>query len=141
VERIEVHGADEFGIKLDILYHTLDQAGEAAGHKSAEDIAKTARYLMPVGPIEGGHVRDTARAEGMEAIIGGAFFPYTGWLEFGGRVGKVDLVTGRYGIYRERKMPYGRYLYPSYVMHRRDVDFHLERETEQVIRRAGLDPS
>ena len=137
MERIEVHGANELEFKLKVLDETLDNAGEKAGHRSATIIAKSARHKMPVGPIEGGHVRDTARAEGMEAILGGTFFPYTGWLEFGGRVGR-----GRHegaGIWREKKLPHGRYLYPSYIQHRRDVDYFLDRETVEVIHKAGFE--
>ncbi len=136
---LEVFGADELAIKLTILDQTLDQAGEKGGHRAAEAIARSARLKMPVGPIDRGHVRDTARAEGMEAILGGTFFPYTGWLEFGGRVGR-----GRHegaGIYREKKLPQGRYLYPSYVQHMRDVDRFLDQETTEVIHRAGFEES
>lgn len=136
---IQLFGADEAVVKLTILDQTIDQAGEKGGHRAAETIARSARLMMPVGPIDRGHVRDTAHAEGMEAIIGGAFFPYTGWLEFGGRVGKIDPITGRFGIYRDRKMPEGRYLYPSYLRHVHDVDEYLDRETTKVIEHAGLE--
>lgn len=137
--RFQVFGLKELALKLEILDQTVDQAGEEAGHKSAEKIARTARAMMPVGPGEGGHVRDTARAEGMEAIIGGTFFPYTGWLEFGGRVGKIDPATGRFGIWRE-KVHEGRYLYPSYLMHSKDVDAIQSSEFTEVIRNAGFEP-
>ncbi len=136
---LEVVGADEAVLKLTILDATLDNAGEEGGHRSAEVIARSARLKMPVGPIEGGHVRDTARAEGMAAVLGGTFYPYTGWLEFGGRVGRGNKVGA--GIYREKKLPHGRYLYPSYVQHMRDVDYFLARETTEVIENAGFEDS
>lgn len=132
-------GLKELAIKLEILDQTVDRAGEEAGHKAAVKIAATARHMMPVGPAEGGHVRDTARAEGMEAIIGGTFFPYTGWLEFGGRVGKIDPSTGRFGIWRAKSRE-GRYLYPAYLLHSGDVDDIQSREFTEVIRDAGFDP-
>lgn len=133
-----VFGLREYAAKLEILEHTIVQAGEDAGHRAAVMIAATARHMMPVGPVAGGHVRDTARAEGMEAIIGGAFFPYTGWLEFGGRVGKIDPATGRLGIWRA-KVPEGRYLWPSYLFHSRDIDDILDQETTEAIHQAGLE--
>lgn len=136
---IQYFGLKELAIKLEILENTVHEAGEETGHEAAEKIARTARHMMPVGPAQGGHVRDTARAEGMEAIIGGVFFPYTGWLEFGGRVGKVDPSTGRFGIWRKRE-PEGRYLWPSYLMHSREVDDIQSREFTEVIRNAGFEP-
>lgn len=136
---IRYFGLKELAIKLEILDQTVDQAGEETGHRAAEKIARTAASMMPVGPAAGGHVRDTARAEGMEAIIGGTFFPYTGWLEFGGRVGKIDPATGRFGIWREKEHE-GRYLYPAYVMHSRDVDDIQSQEFTEVIRNAGFEP-
>lgn len=137
--RIQYFGLKELALKLTILDHTVDRAGEETGHKAAVKIARTAGHMMPVGPGEGGHVRNTARAEGMEAIIGGTFFPYTGWLEFGGRVGKVDPATGRFGIWR-KKEPQGRYLYPAYVRHSKEIDGIQSSEFTEVIRDAGFDP-
>jgi len=133
-----VFGLKEYAAKLEILERTIQEAGEDAGHRAAVKIAATARHMMPIGPVEGGHVRDSARAEGMTAIIGGAFFPYTGWLEFGGRVGKVDPATGRFGIWRSKESM-GRYLWPSYLFHQRDVDEILDQETTEAIHQAGFE--
>ena len=136
-DRAELHGMREFQLALERFEETLETMGEEAGHESAKKIAHTARKMMPVGPAEGGHVRDTARADGMAAVLGGTFFPCTGWLEFGGRVGRGNKVGA--GIWRPKALPHGRYLWPSYMIHYNEVSKIQDDEMVETARQAGLE--
>jgi hypothetical protein len=148
-DSVEIRGEKEFLVALGRFEATLENMGEEAGYRASKIIADSAARKMPVGPAEGGHVRSTARAErsggvggdarGPSAVIGGTRFPYVGWLEFGGRVGKVDPPSGRFGIWRQYMGPTGRYLYPSYIQHTKRVDQIQDHEMVETARRAGLE--
>ena len=145
----ELQGEKEFLIALGRFEDNLEDMGDEAGYRSAKIIVDSAARKMPLGPAEGGHVRQSGRAlktgspvgspRGPAAVFGGTFFPYVGWLEFGGRVGKVDPPSGRFGIWRHYMGPTGRYLYPSYLQHFKQVDEIANHELVETGRRSGLD--
>lgn len=147
--RWEMHGEKEFLIALARFDATLENAGEEAGYRASKIIADSTAAKVPIGPAEGGHLRTTVHAErsdggpgdvrGPAVVMGGARFPYVGWLEFGGRVGKIDPASGRLGIWRPYVGPTGRYLWPSYLQNAARVGQIQDDELVETGRAAGLE--
>lgn len=101
--------------QLRVLDGEIPEMERASEEDSADVVARTARWKIPLGPAEGGHLKFTVRAVGPEVRMGGPFYPYTGWLEYGGRVGKDHKVYRTY-------VPSGRYLNPSYLERYERID-------------------
>lgn len=118
--------------QLTILYATTPWMGYAAEAASAKVVARTAARKVPLGPAEGGHLKFTVRAVGPEVRMGGPLFPYTGWLEYGGRVGKDHKVHRTY-------IPWGRYLNPSYIEHYAGIDRIMDEKVRDACHVAGFE--
>ena len=108
---VEVSGIPELLGHLAALQRTEHDALDTVIGDAADATADRARTRMPLGPAAGGHLRGSVevdRAEGLAATVhhGGARYPYAGWLEFGGHVGR------RHAVHRPW-IPRGRYLYPA----------------------------
>lgn len=108
---VEVSGIPEVLGYLAALDRAEHEALDRVIDDAADATADRARARMPLGPAAGGHLRGSVevdRAEGLQATVhhGGARFPYAGWLEFGGHVGRRHAVARPW-------IPRGRYLYPA----------------------------
>lgn len=119
-------------LQLQILYAETPDMERASEHGAADVVSRTARMKIPLGPAEGGHLKYSVRAVGPEVRMGGPMFPYTGWLEYGGRVGK-DHKVHRYYI------PWGRYLNPSYLEHYERIDRIMDRHEVNACHVAGFE--
>jgi hypothetical protein len=118
--------------QLAVLFAETPEIGRASEHDSATLVARTAARKIPLGPPEGGHLRFTVRAVGPEVRMGGPMFPYTGWLEYGGRVGKDHRVHRTY-------IPWGRYLNPSYLEHYERIDMIMDHHVADACHAAGFE--
>lgn len=119
-------------LQLSILYAETPTIERRAESDAADVVARTAARKIPLGPSEGGHLRYTVRAVGPEVRMGGPMFPYTGWLEYGGRVGKDHKVYRPY-------IPSGRYLNPSYLEHYARIDMIMDDKVEDACHVAGFE--
>lgn len=118
--------------QLRILDAEVPEIERGSEEDSADVVARTARMRVPLGPTEGGHLRFSVRAVGPEVRMGGPMFPYTGWLEYGGRVGKDHKVHRTY-------VPWGRYLNPSYLEHYRRIDAIMDNHVADACHVAGFE--
>ena len=98
-------------------------------------VSDDAKPHVPYGPAANGHARSSVRpfvdGRGTGVRGGSARYPYYGWLEFGGRVGRDRSV-------RRNRIKGGRYLYPSLGRNRRRIRRELVATLVRSARRAGL---
>lgn len=118
--------------QLAVLYAMTPEIERASTEDSADAVARTAERKVPLGPEEGGHLKFSVRAVGPEVRMGGPMFPYTGWLEYGGRVGKDHKVHRTY-------VPWGRYLNPSYLEHYEHIDMIMDHHVADACHTAGFE--
>jgi hypothetical protein len=114
------------------LYAVLGVKAEEAAWRAAEIVAPSVARKIPWGPAEGGHLKLTVKAIGPEVRMGGTRFEYTGWLEYGGRVGKDHKVHRTY-------IPFGRYLNPSYLEHYIQIDHAMSQKLTEACHDAGFE--
>ena len=135
---VEVDGIPHVLACLAALDHTVDTRADEVIKDTAETVASRTRALMPVGPVPHGHARssvEVVRTEGLAATVseGSARFPYVGWLEFGGHVGRRHAVTRQW-------IPRGRYLFPSLSTVRPGLTPQMHEAMRRAAREAGWDP-
>lgn len=109
---IVITGLREFKAGLRRMDSALPRRVRQAANRAAQIVVDAARPRVPTGPARRGHARDSIRVASTASAVrvrgGGARFPYYGWLEFGGRVGRNRSV-------RRERVSSGRYIRPAYV--------------------------
>lgn len=136
--RVEVDGIEAMRVALVLLAHEADAQLDEVGNDTAEAVANRTRLLMPFGSAAGGHAKSSIEVErfpGLRAEVkeGSARFPYVGWLDFGGFVGRHRSV---HRPWLER----GRYLFPSWATVRPDVEPSMHEHLREACRRSGWNP-
>jgi hypothetical protein len=134
---IEVDGIPYVLACLTALDERADaQLDEEAGD-AGEQVAQRVRLAMPLGPPEGGHAKSSVRVERghLAATVeeGGPRFPYVGWLDFGGNVGR------RHANHRQW-IRGGRYLFRALSTIRPGLEPSLHDAARDAAREAGWDP-
>jgi hypothetical protein len=137
--RVDIEGLPDLRARLALLAHEADAQLDEVGNDTAESVARRTRVLMPYGPQPGGHAQSSVGVErfpGMRATVseGGPRFPYVGWLDFGGRVGR------RHANHRQW-IKGGRYLFPSWRAVRSGVEPSMHLHLREAARRSGWNPS
>ena len=135
---VEIDGIPHTLACLAALDRTVDEQADEVIKDSAETVARRTRAALPFGPIAHGHARssvEVVRTEGLAATVseGSARFPYVGWLEFGGNVGR------RHAVHRQW-IPRGRYLFPALSTVRPGLAPHMHDAMRDAAREAGWDP-
>lgn len=103
-----------------------------AESESANLVAKAARGRVPIGPAAGGHAISSVKADGSQVTGGGPRFPYFGWLDFGGNVGKNNSVHRPF-------MKTGRIIWFSYSVNRGQVENQMTDAVVSAARFSGLE--
>lgn len=123
---------------VEAIGHTAPAALDNVIDESAQEVAQRTRVRMPMGPVQHGHLRNDVGVERgeLQAKVshGGPRFPYAGWLEFGGNVGR------RHAVHRQW-IPGGRYLYPALRTVRPGLEPRMHEAMREAAREAGWDPS
>jgi hypothetical protein len=134
---IEVSGVPEVLAALAALDVAADRQLDEVIDDAAETVASRTRIRMPMGPQPGGHLRSSVRIDrgDLRARVehGGPRWPYAGWLEFGGRVGR------RHAVKREW-VPRGRYLYPALSTVRPGLGPAMHEGLRAACRESGWNP-
>lgn len=136
--RVDIDGLDNLRVRLALLEHEADAQLDEVGNDTAESVARRTRLVFPYGPQPGGHARSSIGVErlpGMRATVteGGPRFPYVGWLDFGGSVGR------RHANHRQW-IKRGRYLFPSWASARPEVEPSMHERLREACRRSGWNP-
>lgn len=133
---IKIKGLAEFQRNLKKLDKDLPKALRLAGNEAAELIVSKARPLVPTGPGRGGHAKQSIKAKSTRTAArvsgGGKRYPYYGWLDFGGRVGRDRSV-------RRPFLKDGRYIWKAFANNRGKVEETLEDALLEVARSAGVE--
>jgi hypothetical protein len=134
-EEIHIHGLAEFRRNLRAISREAPKGLRLAGNDAARLVVADARPRVPVGPAAGGHaltnLRASSTATAARVSFGSKRYPYAGFLEFGGRVGR------KRSVYR----PFireGRYMFPAYRAQKPNVERELHRALVEVAQRAGV---
>jgi hypothetical protein len=135
---VEIDGVPHALACCAALAHESDAQLDEVITDSAQTVATRTRAAMPVGPMEHGHARssvEVVRTEGLAATVteGSARWPYVGWLEFGGNVGR------RHAVHRQW-IPRGRYLFPSLSTVRPGLEPRMNEALRTAARRSGWEP-
>lgn len=135
---IEVSGVELVRIALASLEIQAVQQLDDIGNDAAESVAARVRLVMPIGPVAAGHARSSVEVDhgaGLRATIteGGPRFPYVGWLDFGGNVGR------RHTNHRQW-IKGGRYLFPSLKTVRPGLEPLMHEGLREAARRSGWNP-
>jgi hypothetical protein len=134
---IEVTGIPETLAALAALDVAADRQLDEVIDDAAETVAARTRIAMPTGPQPGGHVRGSVRIDrgDLRARVehGGPRFPYAGWLEFGGHVGRRHAVARQW-------IPRGRYLYPALSTVRPTLPLAMHEALREAARESGWNP-
>lgn len=135
---VEIEGIPVVEACLAALDRAKDRQLDEVIRDSAETVAGRTRALMPVGPVAHGHAQtsvEVVRTEGLEATVteGSARFPYVGWLEFGGNVGR------RHANHRTW-IRSGRYLFPTVRTVRPGLEPRMHEALRRAARESGWDP-
>ncbi|HEY5880111.1 MAG TPA: hypothetical protein VIU11_14470 [Nakamurella sp.] len=137
--RVDVDGVPRVLGMLDALDNACERQLDDSCNDSADQVAQRTRGLMPFGPEPRGHARSSVDVEhvaGMHARVGegGPRFPYVGWLDFGGNVGRRHL--------RHRTwIRGGRYLFRALSTVKPGIEPHMHQGMRQACRETGWDPS
>lgn len=136
IVRIRVEGDTELAARLKRANRAVPDQVKKIGLDIADMIAAFARRKVPLGPGRGGHVKSSIEGKvrrGLPVVDGGGpGWPYYGWLEFGGRVG-----INR-SVFRE-KVPDGRYIVPTVVERRAQIEDLMEEGMNDLFRRYGIE--
>lgn len=135
---VEVDGIEHALACLAALDRTSDERLDEVIKDSAETVATRTRAAMPLGPMEHGHARssvEVVRTEGLAATVteGSVRWPFVGWLEFGGNVGR------KHAVHRQW-IPRGRYLFPSLSTVRPGLEPRMHEALRVAARESGWDP-
>jgi hypothetical protein len=135
---VEVDGIPYVEACLAALDRASDRALDEVITDAADTVAGRTRALMPFGPMQHGHAStsvEVVRTEGLSATVteGSARFPYVGWLEFGGHVGRKHAVARQW-------IPRGRYLFPSLSTVRPGLEPRMHEALRAAARESGWDP-
>lgn len=127
---VEVDGIELVRAALELLEHEARAQLDEVGNDAAESVASRVRLLLPMGPAAGGHAKSSVEVErfpGLRAEVreGSARFPYVGWLDFGGNV-------GRHHAQHRTWVKGGRYLFRALGT----VEPGLERAMDEGLREA-----
>jgi hypothetical protein len=136
--RVDVDGIPHVQAMLGALSVAAERELNDSCTESAEAVASRTRTLIPLGPVAGGHARNSVEVEfrpgaGAAVTEGSARFPYVGWLDFGGRVGR------RHANYRQY-IQGGRYLFRAYAAHKPAVEIGMHANLRQACTETGWDP-
>jgi hypothetical protein len=134
--RIEVKGLRELHAKLGRFDRELPRTVDNVLKDAAQLVVDDAKRRIPLGPPKGGHAQSSVRSAKIgagrrEVRAGGARYPYYGWLEYGGHVGRRKRTA-------RAKVADGRYLNPAFAAKRDQVRRVAERGIARAIRAAGL---
>lgn len=133
--RVKVEGLKELHSALGRADRRMSRAVNAAIKDAAQIIVKDAKRRVPSGPPARGHarasIRPRVRGKRGEIRGGGARYPYYGWLEFGGHVGRNNSVA-------RRRVKSGRYLYPAVKATRPRFMRAAKRQVNRTLRGSGL---
>lgn len=136
IVRIRAEGDAELAAKLKRAARATPDAVKQIGLDIADMIAAFARRKVPIGPGRGGHVKSSIEGKVRRNLPvvdgGGPGWPYYGWLEFGGRVG-----INR-SVFREKE-PDGRYIVPTVVERRAQIDDLMREGLHDLMRRHGIE--
>lgn len=136
IVRIQLIGDKALAKQIKGAARALPDETKKIGLDIAEMIAAFTRRKIPTGPARNGHVKHTVQGKirrGLPVVDGGDLaHPYYGWLEFGGRVG-IDR-----SVFRE-KIPDGRYIVPTTVERRAQIDEMMADGLETMMRRYGIE--
>ena len=135
---VEVSGVERVRTALELLEREAAAQLDEVGNATAEAVARRTRLVMPMGPQPGGHAKssvEVTRFPGMHAEVseGGPRWPYVGFLDFGGNVGRHHSVH-RTWVKR------GRYLFPSWAAVRPEVEPSMHEHLREACRRSGWNP-
>lgn len=134
-QQIEVKNLKEVQASLRKLDPALKKSLNAKIKDISGVVAGKAKALTPTGPAGGGHVASSVRPfvkSGATGIrFGSAKFPYAGWLEYGGKVGKHKSVSRPF-------VKTGRYLGRAYVEEKPEILAEMNEAMDQAINEAGL---
>ena len=136
--RVDVDGIPRVAAMLTALGQAAEHHLDEVCTDSAEQVASRTRALIPLGPTAGGHARSSVEVDnraGVGAAVteGSARFPYVGWLDFGGRVGR------RKANYRAY-ITGGRYLFRAYAAIKPGIEPRMHTELREACRETGWDP-
>lgn len=135
IVRIRVEGDQELAARLKRANRAVPDQVRKIGLDIADMIAAFAKRKIPLGPARNGHVKSSLEGKirrGLPVVDGGGpGWPYFGWLEFGGRVGIHR------SVFRE-KHPDGRYIVPTVVERRAEIERQMEDGLEELMRRYGI---
>lgn len=133
---ITIKGLNEFTKSLKKMDADLPKAVRLAGNKAADLIVTEARPRVPLGPGRGGHARSSVKAKSTRTAArvsgGGKRYPYYGWLDFGGRVGRNRSVNRPF-------LKDGRYIWRAFANNRDKIVDVLESSLVDIAKDAGLD--
>lgn len=136
VDPIKIEGLSEFVRNLKKLDSDLPKAARLAGNEAANLIVGVAKPKVPRGPGRGGHAANSVKAKSTRTAArvagGGKKYPYYGWLDFGGAVGRNRSVTRPF-------LKSGRYIWAAYDAHSDDVYKRLAGALVDVARQAGVE--
>lgn len=136
IVRIQLIGDKAFQKQIKGAARALPEETKKIGLDIAEMIAAFTRRKVPIGPGRNGHVRNTIVGKirrNLPVVDGGDLaHPYYGWLEFGGHVG-IDR-----SVFREKE-PDGRYIVPTTVERRAQIDEMMHDGIETMMRRYGIE--
>lgn len=133
---VTIKGLNEFTKSLKKMDADLPKAVRLAGNKAADLIVTEARPRVPLGPGRGGHARSSVKAKSTRTAArvsgGGKRYPYYGWLDFGGRVGRNRSVNRPF-------LKDGRYIWRAFANNRDKIVDVLESSLVDIAKDAGLD--
>lgn len=135
-ELVSMRGLAEFKARLARVHAGSTPAIRRVADDAAQLVVNRTRPRIPIGPAAGGHVRSTLKvassARSVRVAYGSSRFPYAGWLDFGGRVGRHR------SVYRPW-IHEGRYVWRSYAELQSRVQGLLREGLEDLARDSGLD--
>lgn len=133
-----VTGVPETLAALAALGAAADRQLDGVISDAAQAVAQRTRVAIPMGPQPGGHLRSSVRVDRGDLAArvehGGPRYPYAGWLEFGGHVGRRHAVARQW-------IPRGRYLYPALSTVRPGLGPAMREGLREACRESGWNPS
>lgn len=135
---VEVSGVELVRVALASLEIQATQQLDDIGNDAAESVAARLRLALPMGPVEAGHARSSVEVDhppGLRATVreGGVRFPYVGWLDFGGNV-------GRHNSNHRTWIKGGRYLFPILKTVKPGLEPLMHEGLREAARRSGWNP-
>ena len=135
VEPIKINGLAQFSKDLRKLDNDLPKALRLAANEAGDLVLTYAKPKVTTGPQKGGHVTSSMKAKSTRTSArvsaGSARYPYFGFLDFGGRV-------GRHKATRRPFKKRGRYLFVGYLENKDHIRDGLVDALIQVAEQAGL---